>query len=39
MDTPLKDMAIANQFYVAPVNSPVIDTVGVTEGSEALLAA
>lgn len=39
VDTPLKDMAIANQFYVAPVDSPVIDTVGVTEGSEALLAA
>ncbi|MDN0119501.1 heme acquisition protein HasA [Yersinia frederiksenii] len=39
VDIPLKDMAIANQFYAMPVNSPVIDTVGVTEGSEVLLAA
>ncbi|CNJ20881.1 heme acquisition protein HasA [Yersinia vastinensis] len=40
VDTPLKDMAIANQFYTANddvmVESAVIETVGVIEGNEVL---
>ena len=37
INTPLKDMALASQFDVI-TDSPIIDTVGVTEGGEALLA-
>ncbi len=37
VDTPLKDMALASQFG-AITDSPIIDTVGVTEGGETLLA-
>ena len=39
VDIPLKDMAIASQFEVMASDMPTIDTVGVVESSDMLLAA
>ncbi|HEG0622153.1 TPA: heme acquisition hemophore HasA [Yersinia enterocolitica] len=39
INTPLKDMAIASQFEVMASDAPMIDTVGVVESSDMLLAA
>ncbi|HGK6779483.1 TPA: heme acquisition protein HasA [Yersinia enterocolitica] len=39
VNTPLKDMAIASQFEVMASDMPMIDTVGVVESSDMLLAA
>lgn len=39
VNTPLKDMAIASQFEVMASDMPTIDTVGVVESSDMLLAA
>ncbi|EOB3112369.1 heme acquisition protein HasA, partial [Yersinia enterocolitica] len=39
VDTQLKDMAIASQFEVMASDMPMIDTVGVVESSDMLLAA
>ncbi|HDL7825481.1 TPA: heme acquisition hemophore HasA [Yersinia enterocolitica] len=39
VNTPLKDMAIASQFEAMASDMPMIDTVGVVESSDMLLAA
>ncbi|MFV8758036.1 heme acquisition protein HasA, partial [Yersinia enterocolitica] len=39
VNTPLKDMAIASQFEAMVSDMPMIDTVGVVESSDMLLAA
>ncbi|HDL7537320.1 TPA: heme acquisition hemophore HasA [Yersinia enterocolitica] len=39
VNTPLKDMAIASQFETMVSDMPMIDTVGVVESSDMLLAA
>ncbi|HDL6964156.1 TPA: heme acquisition hemophore HasA [Yersinia enterocolitica] len=39
VDIPLKDMAIASQFDAMVSDAPMIDTVGVVESSDMLLAA
>lgn len=39
VNTPLKDMPIASQFDVMASDAPMIDTVGVIESSDMLLAA
>ncbi|HDL7091736.1 TPA: heme acquisition hemophore HasA [Yersinia enterocolitica] len=39
VNTPLKDMAIASQFEAIVSDMPMIDTVGVVESSDMLLAA